>query len=291
MSRRPGFKFLRPTEATEAVAALAEHADDVKVIAGGQSLGPMLSYHLIAPAVLVDLNGVAALRGISIGVHDIVIGATTTQATIAASVALRDACPLLVDATAWIAHPSVRERGTIGGSLAHNDPAGEYPSVLLALGAQARLLSPRGERMLDVASLVEQRILDTTIGVDEIITEIVIPTLAPRTGHAFRELAERRGDYAIAGAAVSLTLGADGATVESASVCAVGGLYPVRLRAAEAVLARRRPSRELLLEAAAAAADEAPMGDDIHATAAYRRRLFSSLAAHCLEQAYASARA
>lgn len=291
MSRRASFELLRPSVPGEAVAALVEHGDDAKVLAGGQSLGPMLSYHLIAPAVLIDINRVAELRGIEVRAHEVAIGATTTQATIAGSAQLRELCPLLVDATKWVAHPSVRERGTIGGSLAHNDPAGEYSNVLLALDARIRLLGPRGERVVDVASLVEDRILDTAIETDEIITHITIPAREPRTGHAFLELAERRGDYAIAGAAVTLTLAGDGETVESARVCAIGGLYPKRLSDVEEVLVGSRPSRALILEAASVGARQAPLGDDIHASEKYRRQLLTTLTARCLGKAWAGASA
>lgn len=291
MSRAPAFDLLRAGSPAEAVALLAEHGEGARLIAGGQSLGPMLAYHLIFPTVLVDVNRIAELRVVHADEATLRIGATTTQAVIGASPLVRDAAPMLAAATAYVAHPSVRERGTIGGSIAHNDPAGEYAAVLLALDAAVRLLSPRGERVLDMAALVEGRILETAVAADEMITEVIVPRRTAGTGHAVTELAERVGDYAIAGAAVSLSVEPRSGAISAARLCGIGGLYPRRLREAEARLEGERPSAALFRGAAASAAEAFPAGDDIHATEAYRRRLLQTLTLRALSEALRAARA
>lgn len=281
--------FLRVDDVDAAVEALWRLGTDAKVLAGGQSLGPMLNYRLIQPGVLVDVSRIPALRGITPGVGAVSIGAAVTQAEILSSAELAAATQLLVQATHHVAHPSVRERGTIGGSLAHNDPAGEYASVLLALDATVRIRSSRGSREQDIAGLVEERFLETSIEPDELLVEIVIPRRGLHTGHGFNELAERVGDYAIAGAAATVTLDPGSRNVTAARLCGIGGLYPLRLRSAEDVLVGGPPSAERLREAARTAADEYPAGDDIHATAGYRRTLFATLALRALAEARAAA--
>jgi len=288
--RAPSFGFIHANDVETALDALARHGDDAKLLAGGQSLGPMLNYHLIEPAVLVDVSRIPALRVIAGDGAAVSIGASVTQATIGASSEIWDTCPLLAQATRYVAHPAIRERGTIGGSLAHNDPAGEYSSVLLALDAKVRIRSARGERVEDVATLVEERFLETSLEPDELIVEVSVPRRAPHTGHAFLELSERVGDYAIAGAAASVTVNPETGSVVSVRLCGIGGLFPRRLRAAEEELVGGPPSAGRLRAAARAAAADFPAGDDIHATESYRRTLFAVLAFKALAEAQATAR-
>lgn len=283
MRSRP-FELVRVDEVGAALEALSRGGEDARFLAGGQSLGPMLSYQLIEPTLLVDINGIAELSHITEDATNVKIGATVTEARVEHAPTIAAAAPLLAEASEWIAHPAVRERGTIGGSLAHNDPGGEYASVLVALDAAVRIGSLRGERTSDVASLVEGRFYETAIEPDEIILEISIPKRGPSTGHAFTEFAERKGDYAIAGAAAAVTVGGDG-VVSDLRLCGIGGLYPMRLRAAERALVGQTVNDESIRAAAAAAAAEFPAGEDFHASEGYRRRLFETLAFRVLRTA------
>ena len=260
------FDYLAAASVEEAVAALATHGDDAVVLAGGQSLVPLLTVRLARPAVVVDINRVAGLAGIEAnGV--LTVGALVRQAAALRSHELAGRAPLLAAALGHIGHVATRSRGTIGGSVAHADPAAELPATLLALDATVVLRGPDGERYVAAADFF-QGPFTTARRHAELLTAVRIPALPAGAVHGFHEITRRQGDFALAGAAVVVAPG--GAAVPGGHVrVALFGVAPCAFRAAaaEAALAAGAPGAEVAALAAAAAD---PQGD-IHATAAYRR--------------------
>lgn len=278
------FEYHAPESVDDAAGLLNSHAD-AKVLAGGQSLVPMMSFRLARPSCIVDINGISDLDYIRCNGGDLQIGATVRQTALEESSEVAAQAPLLVAATGHVGHRAIRNRGTLAGSLAHNDPASEYPAVLMALGASVTAVSAAGSRVLSVEELVGNHFLSTSLGGDELITEISVPAQAG--GHGFAEFARRHGDFAIAGAAAVVTL--NGGTVESASIAAFGGTHPSRLDEAEAALAGTDGGSAAVAEAAARAAAQFPSTDDIHGDADYRRNLIDVLTRRALQQAIAHA--
>ena len=279
------FAYHRPATLDEALALLAEHGGEAKPLAGGQSLIPAMNFRLARPAVLVDLNRVAELGYVRAGRDGLQIGAMTRQRAVERSDAVRSAAPLLAEAMPFIAHPQIRNRGTVGGSLAHADPAAELPAVMLALEARFRARGPQGERWIPAGEFFTG-ILETALGPDELLLEVVVPKSPARTGYAFAELARRRGDYALVGVAARVTLDRRGRCQAARITLFSVGDGPVLAAAAAAMLDGQEPS----LEAMRAAADAAAQRDidppsDIHASAAYRRRLAAVLTRRALQRA------
>jgi len=273
----PPFGYLRPESIDEATVALAEHGYDAKPIAGGQSLVPLLNFRLSRPAVLIDLGRIPALDGIAIDGGDLRIGAMTRQRTVERAPAVASACPILVEALRHVGHVPIRNRGTIGGSIAHADPAAELPTVALLLDASIVARSVRGERVIPAAEFFVGP-FSTTLEPDELVTEVVFPA-RPGMRTAFTEVARRHGDFAIAGVA--------GAVVDgSIRLAALGvGWTPVRLSAAEAACASDHALTPATIRAAAVAArDEVDPSDDVHADRAYRKELIEVLATRVLEE-------
>jgi carbon-monoxide dehydrogenase medium subunit len=198
--KAPDFRYEKPATVDECLSLLAEHGDGAQVLAGGQSLMPLLNFRLAAPAVLIDINGLHALSGIREGDDTITIGALERHEQIAASPIVRRRLPLLSDAAPHIAHVAIRTRGTIGGSVALADPAAEWPACCLALDARIELASVRGRRLVPAVDYF-QGLYTTARQPDELVTAIEFGTLAPNHVHAFREISRRRGDFAIAGLA------------------------------------------------------------------------------------------
>ena len=199
----PPFTYLRPQTIDEALALLAEHGADAKILAGGQSLVPVMNFRLAAPDCLVDLNRVAGLAGIRLDEGRVVIGAMTRQAVLLGDATIAAHAPLLREAASHVGHVQTRSRGTVGGSLAHGDPAAELPMVMAALGATFVIRSAAGERRASARDFFRGA-LDTALEPDEILTEIALPAAAPGTRTAFREFARRHGDFAIVAAAAQL---------------------------------------------------------------------------------------
>src|SRR5580693_7309943 len=209
----PPVEYEAPRTVSEAVELLAEHLDQASVLAGGQSLIPLLALRLARPAVLIDINGVDGLSGVSATDGSVGIGAMTREYVAEESAVIADAVPLLAAALPLIGHEAIRSRGTIGGSLAHADPAAELPAVALALDAEFVVRSQSGERVIPAAEWFEGY-LATARRPDEILVEVRFPAAAPGTGVSFQEVARRHGDFAIVGLAASLTL-ADGAVSDA----------------------------------------------------------------------------
>jgi carbon-monoxide dehydrogenase medium subunit len=281
----PKFDYHAPGSVEEAVALLARYQGEAKVLAGGQSLMPLLNFRLSRPAALIDLNRVGALAYIKEVDGRVHLGAMTRQRTIEFSPVVRQRLPLLAEATRWVGHLPIRTRGTIGGSLAHADPSAEYPAVLTALEGEVVARGPRGERALKAGELF-QSYLTTSLAEDEVLTEVRLPHMPAGAGYAFEEFARRHGDFAIIGIAAVVVL--EGGRCRRARLATAGaGPVPVRLRAAEEIL-ERDGLGDAAIEAACARASEAVTPDsDIHASADYRRHLTGVLTGRALRRALA----
>jgi len=279
----PPVEYEAPTTIDEAVGLLAEHQDDASVLAGGQSLIPLLALRLARPAVLVDINGVAELSGISAADGQVTIGAMTREYQAEESETIAGAVPLLAAALPLIGHEAIRSRGTVGGSLAHADPAGELPAVARALDAEFEVHSRSGMRVIGAADWFEGY-LATARRPDEILTWVRFPAAGPGTGAAFEEIARRHGDFAIVGLAAQLTL-ADGVISDARLAFSGVADVPVRATAAEELLIGQQPAAEPF-EAAAqtAAADLDPPGD-LHGSPEYRKKIAATLVRRALQAA------
>lgn len=277
------FRHVAPTAIDEVLSLLREHAPDARVLAGGQSLVPVMNFRLSCPSILIDLNRVEDLAYIRDDGDVLAIGAMTRERTIENSDMVRRFAPLLHEATSYIAHLPIRSRGTIGGSLANADPAAEYPAVSLALDCEMVVRSARKERRIRANDFF-LGLLTTALEPDELLVEIIVPKAPPRSGSAFVEIARRHGDFAIAGVAVQLSYsGGDIAEVHMAA-CGVGP-GPVKLRAAEEVILCEGLSDATAKRAAKAAAEEVDPSSDLQASASYRRHLTGIMASRALLRA------
>jgi CO/xanthine dehydrogenase FAD-binding subunit len=281
----PVFEYHAPASVDEAIALLTRYGGDGKVLAGGQSLMPLLNFRLSRPAAIIDLNGIASLAYVREENGVIQFGAMTRQRTIEFSDVVKRRLPLLTEATALVGHLPIRTRGTIGGSIAHADPSAEYPAVLAALDGTVVVRGPRGERTLRPTELF-QSYLTTSLGPDEILVEVRLPVMAPGAGFAFEEFSRRHGDFAIVGVAAMLV--SDGQRCTAARLATAGvGPTPVRLRSTEEILERDGLSDAAIDAAATRAAELVEPDGDIHASAAYRRNLTRVLTGRALRRAKA----
>jgi CO/xanthine dehydrogenase FAD-binding subunit len=284
----PRFEYHAPESIEQAVELLTRYGGDAKVLAGGQSLMPMLNFRLARPAALVDINRIRTLAYVHEDDGTVALGAMTRQRTIEFSPVVAARLPLLLEATRWVGHLPIRSRGTIGGSIAHADPSAEYPAVLTALDGEVVAQGPRGRRTLAPPALFETY-LTTRLAPDELLVEVRLPASPVGAGHAFEEFARRHGDFAIVGIAALVVR--DGARCAIARLaCAGAGPVPVRLRAAEEILERGGLGEAAIDAAAARAAELVEPDSDIHASADYRRHLTRVLTARALRRAVERAR-
>ena len=272
-----------PGTVSEAVDLLAEHLDEASVLAGGQSLIPLLALRLAQPAVLIDINGVEALSGVSVADGWVTIGAMTREYVAEESGTVADSVPLLAAALPLIGHEAIRSRGTVGGSLAHADPAAELPAVARALDAEFVVRGPSGERVVPAAEWFEGY-LTTSRRPDELLTEVRFPAAGRGTGISFQEVARRHGDFAMVGLATSVTL-SDGAISDARLAFAGVSDVPVRAAGAEDLLVGQMPSAELFDEAAQRAAGDIDPPADLHGSAEYRKKVAAALVRRCLRAA------
>jgi CO/xanthine dehydrogenase FAD-binding subunit len=278
------FNLLRPRNVDEALALLQTHGDDTKVLAGGQSLVPLMNFRLAQPRNLLDLNGVRGLDKIQFNEQTLSLGAMVRQRVVERSQAIAERLPILREAIGQIAHPAIRNRGTVGGSLVHADPAAELPLLAVALDATFHLQSARGNRSVAARDFY-QGYLITDLAADELLVAVDFNLPPPNSGWCCAEVARRHGDFAIVAVAVLLDCGKD-RSINFARI-AVGGVGPAPLRAvaAEAALSGERPDGELFRRAADAAAQPLDPPADIHASSAYRRHLTSVLVRRALATA------
>jgi carbon-monoxide dehydrogenase medium subunit len=283
----PHVGYEAPEAVSEAVELLAEHLDEASVLAGGQSLIPLLALRLAHPAVLVDINGIDELSGVSAADGRVTIGAMTREYAAEESDTVADAVPLLAAALPLIGHEAIRSRGTIGGSLAHADPAAELPAVARALDAEFVVRGQSGERVVPAAEWFEGYLM-TSRRPDELLVEVRFPAAGPGTGTSFQEVARRHGDFAIVGLAASLTL-SEGAISDARLAFAGVSDVPVRAVDAEDLLVGERPSAELFDEAARRATDDIDPPADLHGSSDYRKKVAAALVRRGLRAAADSA--
>ncbi|MCB0202235.1 MAG: xanthine dehydrogenase family protein subunit M [Anaerolineae bacterium] len=281
------FEYFAPQSLQDALNLMAQHGYDAKPLAGGQSLVPAMNFRLANPGILVDLNGLAELAYIRRGGDGtLYIGAMTRHSTMERDPLVAQHAPLLHETMPHIAHGQIRNRGTIGGSLAHADPSAELPSVAVALHARFRLQSQTGERWVAAGDFY-QGLFITDLAPEELLVEIAIPPMPARSGYAFDEVARRPGDYAMAGVAAIVILDAAGRCEEARLVFLSVGEGPVSATQAVAALKGKQPSPDLIARAAEiAATDDIDPVADIHASAAYRRQLARVLAQRTLTRAF-----
>jgi len=284
----PPVEYEAPTTVAEAVDLLAEHLDEASVLAGGQSLIPLLALRLARPAVLIDINGVGELSGVSATDGWVAIGAMTREYVAEESETVADTVPLLAAALPLIGHEAIRSRGTIGGSLAHADPAAELPAVARALDAELVVRGPSGERVVPAAEWFEGY-LTTSRRPDELLLEVRFPAARPGTGISFQEVARRHGDFAIVGLAASLTL-SEGVISDARLAFAGMSYVPVRAPGAEDLMVGERPSAELFDAAARRATEDLDPPADLHGSSDYRTTVAAALVRRGLRAAADNAR-
>ena len=239
----PKFRYFAPKSVGEALALLAEHSAEARVLAGGQSLVPLMNMRLAHPDVLIDINGIAELSFIEAWDGGLAIGALTRDATLTNASTVTDGLAVLREAAHCVGHPAIRNRSTVGGSIAHADPAAELPAVMVALNAEFVARSRSGSRTIPARDFFKGY-LTTDLKNGEMLTELHIPGLPPGSGSAFVEFARREGDYALAGVAAIVTLDGNGTIADARlGLCSVGPA-PVRPQSAEALLRGQQPGDE-----------------------------------------------
>jgi aerobic carbon-monoxide dehydrogenase medium subunit len=281
------FDYHAPPTLDEALALLVRYDGDAKVLAGGQSLVPLLNFRLARPAALIDLNRIKSLAYIHEHGGQVRFGAMTRQRAIEFSPIVAQRLPLLREATHWVGHLPIRSRGTIGGSIAHADPSAEYPAVLTALGGEVVVRGPKGERTVAPDVLFETY-LTTTLAPDEILTEVRLPAMPEGAGWAFEEFARRHGDFAIVGVAAAVWR--SGGRITARLATAGAGATPRRLRASEEIIERDGLASAAIAGAARRASELVEPDSDIHASADYRRHLVGVLTERALTRAAERAR-
>jgi carbon-monoxide dehydrogenase medium subunit len=266
------FEYFAPATVDEAVALLVEHGEDAKILAGGQSLVPMMKLRIASPRYLIDVNRIASLTGLRQDGHRLVIGALCRHAEIAASPLVRERLPIMADAADQTADVQVRNRGTLAGSLAHADPAGDWPAALLALDTDVTIAGPRGGRTVPLTEFIVDA-YTTQLAPDEIITHVAVTIPERPCGGAYLKFEKRAGDFAVASVGVQLTLDAESRCGRIAVTLGAVGPTPLRAAAAEARLVDQIISASLLDEAERLVRGEAQPFDDTRGTVDYKRHL------------------
>ena len=282
------FDYFAPTTLEETLELLSQHGLDAKVLAGGQSLMPMMNLRLVRPGVVVDINRVAGLAGISVDDEAISVGALTRQRDLGQSQVIQDAFPMMTAAISHIGHFQIRNRGTIGGSLAHADPAAELPTLCTALEAEFVVADSGGSQTVPAAEFAIGPLI-TSLAPEQLLTEIRLPVLQGggwRWG--FREVSRREGDFALVGSVAMLRNSADGVCQEARITMFAVGDAPARMPAAEASLVGRVVDDAARREAAALVSEAVTPGSDIHASAEYRKEVSAVMARRALEDACSS---
>ncbi len=282
------FDYYCPASLEEALQLLGKYGEECKVLAGGQSLIPLLNMRLVRPAVIIDINRLPGLDDVREAAAGLTVGALARQRAVERSPATPRTCPLLVEALRHVGHPAIRNRGTVGGSLVHADPAAELPAVLVAIEGVVKLRSEKRERIVPAAAFFKD-LLTTDIHADELLIEVLFPrqpNIDGNAGFAFIEVSRRYGDFALVGVTALLALGAGG-KVHDVRLAFIGvDPTPFRGRKAEAVMNHQVWSEPLLTEAAEAAIQGMDPPSDLHASAKYRLRLVKVLTKRALTTAY-----
>ncbi len=278
------FRYLAPRSEDELLAVLNEHGGDACLLAGGQSLVPMMNFRVVTPAIVVDINNVKTLSFIKPGTDGVDVGALTRHAMLEDSAPVREGLPLIAEAMNYLAHRAVRNRGTMGGSLALAYPNAELPLLFVALGAELRLRSSNGERRLSVSEFITGP-LDTVLAEDEFIHSASLPVPPRSAGTAFVEVSRRHGDFALAAAAAVVDLD-DAGCVRAVKAALSGGQgFPIRVTDTERALIGQRLAPRLIEDAARAAIDALAVEGDPQFPAGYRRLLLTTVLQRALETA------
>jgi aerobic carbon-monoxide dehydrogenase medium subunit len=288
--KMPRFEYHAPDTLDEVLALLAEHGDEAKVLAGGQSLIPLMAMRMARPAHLVDVNAVTDLATMEERTDAIVLGATVRERAAERSAVVRTRVPLLAEALPFIGHAAIRVRGTIGGSVAHADASAEIPCVVAALDGEVLVRSARGDRTIAAPDFFQGH-FTTALADDECLVAIRIPAMDAAAGFAFHEIARRHGDFALVGVACVLALGAGGRIADSRIALMGVGDVPLRARDAEAELVGAEPSEPVFAAAARTATAGLRPASDMHGSAAYRTHIAAVAVRRALATAGARARA
>lgn len=278
------FEYFAPTSLSDALALLREWGDDGKILAGGQSLVPLMNMRLARFGALVDITRVPGLVSIRDENGTLVIGATTTQRDVEDSILVAERQPLLAEAIRYVGHPQTRNRGTAGGSVAHADPAAELPTVAVALDGEIEVTGLAGLRLIPARDFFVSY-FTAAMEPGEILTGLRLPCWPARTGHAFLEMSRRHGDFAIVGVAAIIGLDEGGAVNRANVVFSGCGETPVRASAVEPLLHGCAPDAAAVSETVRGAVAELQPGDDIHGSAAYRRDVAATLAERAINLA------
>lgn len=282
----PGeFDYYAPTTLAEAVSLLQTHGDDAKLLAGGQSLIPAMRFRLAMPPVLIDLNGVEGLEYVREQNGHLLIGALTREALLEESAVVQEKYSMLADATRVIADPIVRNRATVGGNLAHADPANDHPAVMLAYGAEVTALGPAGSRTIAIDDFFVD-LFENALAHNEVLTEIRIPTPGPNSGGAYVKVERKVGDYAVSAVAAQLTMDGDTCTAARIALTNVSPT-PMRARNAEQALVGQTLTEDVLEAAGQAAAAECDPSPDLRGSVDYKRDLTRILTKRAIRQAMA----
>jgi carbon-monoxide dehydrogenase medium subunit len=284
------FRYVAAQSVEQALALKAEHGDEARFLAGGQSLVPTMNFRLTQPAMLIDINPLTELAGLKNGAGDNVrIGALTRYRTLERDPTVADRLPLIAEALPHIAHPQIRNRGTIGGNLAHADPASEMPAIVLGLGGRLRAQSVRGERWIDASDFFIGA-LTTALAADEMLMELELPAALPRSGSCFMEVSRRRGDFAMMGVACTVRLDADGRCAQARIALCNAGEGPVfAAQASESLVGGAIDAARIADAAKLVQADIEP-GGSIHASKEFQRHLAGVLTTRTLKMADQRAR-
>jgi aerobic carbon-monoxide dehydrogenase medium subunit len=280
----PVFEYLRPKTIPEALAFLKQYGDDAKILSGGQSLIPMMKLRLARPAYVVDLNRIMGLSYIKEEGGFLKIGGLTREAELESSSLVRSKYPLLIDTTSVIADPQVRNLATVGGNLAHGDPANDHPATMLALGAQIVATGSKGERVIPVENFFVSLFV-TALDPGEILTEIRIPVPPPKSGGAYVKVERKVGDFATAAVAAQLTLDDKGAIQKAGIGLTNVGPTPMKARRAEDLLRGKKAEAITIAQAAQLAADDAQPSSDLRGPAEYKKGLVKELATRAISRA------
>jgi carbon-monoxide dehydrogenase medium subunit len=280
----PAFEYFRPTTIPEAIALLQQHGDQAKILSGGQSLIPMMKLRLARPAYLIDINRISGLSYVKEEGGFLKIGGLTREAELEASPLIHSKYPIILDTARVIADPQVRNLATVGGNLAHGDPANDHPATMLALKAQVVATGPRGERVVPIEEFFLS-LFSTALEPGEILTEIRVPAVKPRSGGAYFKLERKVGDFATAAVAAQLTL--DGARVAESVGMGLTNVGPKPLKAAKAenFLRGKKVDPAAIGQAAQLAAEESQPSTDLRGPAEYKKGLVKELARRALVRA------
>ena len=280
----PSFEYFRPKTIPEAIALLQQHGDDAKILSGGQSLIPMMKLRLARPGYLIDINRIAGLSHIKEEAGHLKIGGLAREAELEASPVVRAKYPIVIDTAHVIADPQVRNLATVGGNLAHGDPANDHPATMVALGAQVVATGPKGERVIPIEDFFLS-LFSTALQHDEILTEIRIPIPPPRSGGAYFKLERKVGDFATAAVAVQLTLDEKGACQNVGIGLTNVGPTPVKAKKAEDFLRGKKLDEANMKQAAQLAADESEPSADLRGPVGYKKGLVKELTKRALTRA------